>query len=74
MPPSLSPKRSPSRARNAHPFYRWAAQEAPLEAPRWNFHKYLVGRDGRLKASFTSAVEPTDPKVIAAIENELSGE
>jgi|SRR5579862_383861 glutathione peroxidase len=59
---------------NAHPFYRWAAQEAPLEAPRWNFHKYLVGRDGRLKASFTSAVEPTDPKVIAAIENELSGE
>jgi glutathione peroxidase len=59
---------------NAHPFYRWAAQEAPLEAPRWNFHKYLIGRDGRLKASFTSAVEPTDPKVIAAIENELSGE
>ena len=34
----------------AHPFYRWAAQERPLEAPRWNFHKYLIGRDGRLKA------------------------
>jgi len=58
----------------AHPFYRWAAQEAPLEAPRWNFHKYLIGRDGRLKAAFTSAVEPTDPKIITAIENELAGD
>ena len=55
----------------AHPFYRWAAQERPFDAPRWNFHKYLVGRDGRLKAAFTSAVEPSDPKLIAAIEQEL---
>jgi glutathione peroxidase len=58
----------------AHPFYRWAAQERPLEAPRWNFHKYLIGRDGRLKAAFTSAVEPGDPRLIAAIEQELAGE
>ena len=55
----------------AHPFYRWAAQERPFDAPRWNFHKYLVGRDGRLKAAFTSAVEPSDPKLVAAIEREL---
>jgi len=59
---------------DAHPFYKWAAQERPLEAPRWNFHKYLIGRDGRLNAAFTSAIEPTDPKVIAAIETELAGE
>jgi glutathione peroxidase len=58
----------------AHPFYRWAALEAPLEAPRWNFHKYLIGRDGHLKAAFTSAVEPNDPKLIAAIEQELPGQ
>jgi len=45
----------------------------PLDAPRWNFHKYLVGRDGQLKAAFTSAVEPTDPLVVAAIEKELAG-
>ena len=57
----------------AHPFYKWAALERPLEAPRWNFHKYLIGRDGHLKAGFTSAVEPTDPRVIAAIEKELIG-
>ena len=29
---------------NPHPFYKWAAAERPLETPRWNFHKYLVGR------------------------------
>jgi glutathione peroxidase len=56
---------------HAHPFYKWAALERPLEAPRWNFHKYLIGRDGHLKAGFTSAVEPTDPYIIAAIEAEL---
>ncbi len=62
------------KGKDAHPFYRWAAQERPLEAPRWNFHKYLIGRDGRLKAGFTSAVEPSDPRLIAAIEQELAGE
>lgn len=59
------------KGRDAHPFYKWAALERPLEAPRWNFHKYLIGRDGHLKAGFTSAVEPDDPRVIAAIEKEL---
>jgi glutathione peroxidase len=62
------------KGRDAHPFYRWAAAERPLEAPRWNFHKYLVGRDGYLKAGFTSAIEPTSPRVVAAIEIELAAE
>jgi glutathione peroxidase len=39
--------------------------------PRWNFHKYLIGRAGALKAAFVSAVEPTDPGIIAAVEAEL---
>jgi glutathione peroxidase len=56
---------------NPHPFYKWAASERPLEVPRWNFHKYLIGRDGHVAASFPSEVEPTDPRVIAAIEKEL---
>ena len=55
-----------------HPFYKWAAGEKPLELPRWNFHKYLIGRDGHLAASFATQVEPTDARVIAAIEKELS--
>lgn len=56
---------------HAHPFFKWAAAQRPLEKPRWNFHKYLIGRNGMIAASFPSAVEPTDPRVIAAIEKEL---
>ncbi|HEX4556924.1 MAG TPA: glutathione peroxidase [Xanthobacteraceae bacterium] len=58
---------------NPHPFYKWAAAERPFDVPRWNFHKYLIGRDGHIAASFPSAVEPTDPRVVAAIEKELVG-
>ena len=42
-----------------------------VKFPRWNFHKYLIGRDGRIAASFATDVEPTDPRVIAAIEKAL---
>jgi glutathione peroxidase len=56
----------------AHAFYKWAAQQRPSDAPRWNFHKYLIGRDGNLKASFVSAVDPLDPAIITAIELELA--
>jgi glutathione peroxidase len=54
----------------AHPFYKWAAAERPLETPRWNFHKYLIGRDGRIAAVFPTQTEPTDAKVVAAIARE----
>lgn len=56
---------------HAHPFYAWAAERKPGETPRWNFHKYLVARDGSLAAAFATQVEPTDPRVIAAIAAEL---
>jgi glutathione peroxidase len=55
---------------NAHPFYKWAALERP-GSPRWNFHKFLIGRDGRIAASFPSAVDPLDESLVAAIEKEL---
>ena len=55
----------------AHPFYKWAAIEKPLDTPRWNFHKYLIGRDGHVAAAFATSVEPLDARVIAAIEKEL---
>jgi glutathione peroxidase len=59
------------RGERAHPFYRWAAIQRPAETPRWNFHKYLVGRDGTLAAAFASAIEPTDSRLVAAIERQL---
>ena len=60
------------RGANPHPFYKWAASERPLDVPRWNFHKYLIGRDGHIAASFATQVEPTDPRVTGAIEKELA--
>jgi glutathione peroxidase len=57
---------------NAHPFYKWAAQARPKEVPRWNFHKYLIGRDGYLADVFASAVEPTDTRVKTAIAKALA--
>ena len=50
------------RGRDPHPFYKWAATERPLETPRWNFHKYLIGRDGRIAAVFPTDVEPMDAR------------
>ena len=55
----------------AHPFYKWAATERPLETPHWNFHKYLIGRDGHIAAVFPTDTEPTDPRVLAAIAKEV---
>jgi glutathione peroxidase len=42
------------------------------QAPRWNFHKYLVGRDGEPAGSFGSAVTPQDPGLVAAVEGALA--
>jgi glutathione peroxidase len=50
----------------AHPFYRWASEAAG--PPRWNFHKYLLGPDGRLVAAFPAKTEPDAPAVTEAIE------
>jgi glutathione peroxidase len=57
---------------NAHPFYKWAAVERPLELPKWNFHKYLVGTDGHIAAVFATPVEPMDPRVVDAVAKELA--
>jgi glutathione peroxidase len=57
---------------NAHPFYKWAADARPKEVPSWNFHKYLVGRDGYLAEAFASAVEPQDTRVKTAIARSLA--
>jgi glutathione peroxidase len=56
----------------AHPFYKWAAQARPKDVPRWNFHKYLIGRDGYVADVFASSVEPTDTRVKTAIARALA--
>ena len=57
---------------NAHPFYKWVAEARPGDVPRWNFHKYLIGRDGYLADSFAEALEPTDTRVKTALARALA--
>ncbi|MEE7546356.1 glutathione peroxidase [Xanthomonas sp. Kuri4-1] len=55
---------------DATPLYRRLAADTGV-APGWNFHKYLIARDGRVVAQFPSKVRPDDPALLAAIEREL---
>jgi glutathione peroxidase len=57
---------------NAHPFYKWAADARPKDVPRWNFHKYLIGRDGYIAEVFPETVEPSDTRVKTAIARALA--
>jgi glutathione peroxidase len=57
---------------NAHPFYRWAAEARPKDVPRWNFHKYLIGRDGYIADVFPESVAPEDTRVKTTIARALA--
>lgn len=59
-----------SVAPGASPFFDGLARAAS-ERPRWNFHKYLIARDGRQVASFGSRVEPESRELVARIEDFL---
>ena len=54
----------------AHPLYRELAAQSG-QTPRWNFHKYLIDRQGRVVASFPSETRPDDPAFIQALEAAL---
>ena len=54
----------------AHPFYEQLAT-ASGTYPTWNFHKYLIGRDGKVIAEFSPRTKPYDEKVVAEIEAAL---
>jgi glutathione peroxidase len=56
----------------AHPFYAWAGEHAGmLGRPKWNFHKYLIGADGRFVDWFSTQTKPMGPKIKAAVEKAL---
>ena len=56
----------------AIPIYRWAKGQLPAEnEPKWNFHKFLIGKDGHVIAGFNSKVTPESPELQAAIQKAL---
>ena len=51
------------------PIYTWLGQTGNL--PKWNFSKYLIGKDGKVIAFYPSGVKPDAPELRAAIESAL---
>ena len=46
--------------------------KATGQRPQWNFHKYLVGRDGKVVASYTSLTTPDDAALLKTLEQQLA--
>lgn len=61
----------PVRGSDATPFYAWVRAQRDWQ-PTWNFNKVLIGRDGLIKGTYRSTVEPTSRELLDAIEAELA--
>ena len=58
---------------DAHPFYKWAAEQGGfLSGPKWNFHKYIIGKNGEFVKGFITTTSPSSKNIKAVIEAELS--
>ena len=63
--------KSSVKGADASPLYRQLAQLSGT-APKWNFHKYLLGRDGRLVDNYSSMTAPDSKSLVRAIEQQLA--
>ena len=63
--------KSAVRGADANPLFRELARQTG-RAPLWNFHKYLVGRDGRVVASYGSRTGPDDAQLLRTLEQQLA--
>jgi glutathione peroxidase len=59
------------KGEEANPFYA-ALAEASGTYPTWNFHKYLIGRDGRYITEFSPRTQPEDEAVVSALQAALA--
>ena len=58
--------------KDAHPFYKWAKKNHGIGAiPKWNFHKIVIGKNGKVVDTFASFTKPTSDKFLNLIEKEL---
>jgi glutathione peroxidase len=61
------------KGKTADPVYLWAGEQAGmLGQPKWNFHKYLFGRDGKFIDWFSTPTEPMSAKLKSAVEKALA--
>jgi len=58
--------------KDAHPFFIWAKDNHGSSAvPKWNFHKIIIGKNGKVAQTFSSITKPSSKKFISAIEKEI---
>ena len=57
---------------DAHPFFLWAKKNYGTGAiPKWNFHKIVIGKNGKVVETFSSVTKPSSKKFISFIEKEI---
>ena len=57
---------------NAHPFFKWAKENHGKSAiPKWNFHKIIIGKNGKVVDTFASITKPSSKRFIDLIEAEV---
>ena len=57
---------------NAHEIFKWAEKNHGKSAiPKWNFHKILINKQGKIEDTFSSFANPTSDKLIKKLENIL---
>jgi|TARA_B110000196_G_scaffold48444_1_gene39056 glutathione peroxidase len=60
------------RGKDAHPFYKWAKLTyGNKTVPKWNFHKILIDKNGKVVETYSSMTKPTDDKIVNLIEDLL---
>ena len=58
--------------KDAHPFYKWAKKNHGIAAiPKWNFHKIVIGKNGKIIDTFASFTKPSSDKFLNLIEKEI---
>jgi len=58
--------------KNAHPFFKWAKENHGKSAvPKWNFHKIIIGKNGKVADTFASITKPSSKRFIDLIEAEI---
>ncbi len=60
------------KGENAHEIFKWAKKNYGKSAvPKWNFHKILINKEGKVEDTFASITKPMSKKIIQVIENIL---
>ena len=63
--------KSAVRGSDANPLFKELARQTGT-TPKWNFYKYLVGRDGKVVAAYSSLTAPDDRELLGALQKQLA--